>query len=334
MESKLPLKAPNSMIMGIGKAVPEKVLTNQDLEKMVDTSDEWIRARTGIERRHIVDDATKNSELSAQAAKIALKNAGIRAEDLDVILIATVTGDATFPSTACYVQELIGATNAAAMDVQAACTGFLYNLTLADALIAAGKAKHILVIGTELLSRIVDWTDRSTCVLFGDGSGAAVIGPADGSGRGIVDTYMKSDGRLTHLLCMVGGGTSIPLQKAIDERLTSLKMEGPEVFKAAVMAMGDAASRILEKNNLTNKDIDLLISHQANIRIINATARRVNMPDEKVFVNVNEFGNTSAASIPIAISEAEEQGRLKKGDMLMLVAFGGGFTWGSVLLRY
>ncbi|MFQ5629463.1 MAG: beta-ketoacyl-ACP synthase III [bacterium] len=328
------LKAPKAMIVGIGKAVPERVLTNHDLEKMVDTSDEWIRARTGIERRHIADENIKNSELSALAAKNALKDAGVHAEEIDVILLGTVTGDATFPSTACYVQELIGAANAAAMDVQAACTGFLYNLALADSLVASGKAKYVLVMGVELLSRIVDWSDRSTCVLFGDGAGAAIVGPADGSGRGIIDTYMKSDGRLTDLLCMIGGGTSVPLQKALDEGLTSIKMEGPEVFKAAVTAMGDAASRILEKNNLTNEDIDLLISHQANIRIINATAKRVNMPEEKVFVNVNEFGNTSAASIPIAISEAREQGRLKEDDMLMLVAFGGGFTWGSALIRF
>jgi len=322
------------MILGIGKAVPERVLTNHDLEEMVDTSDEWIRARTGIERRHIVDEHTRTSELSALAAKNALEDAGIQAEDIDVILLGTVTGDATFPSTACYLQEQIGAVNAAAMDVQAACAGFLYNLALADSLIAAGKAKYVLAIGVELLSRIVDWTDRSTCVLFGDGAGAAVIGPADGSGRGIIDTYMKSDGRLANLLCMIGGGTNVPLQKALDEGLNTLKMEGPEVFKAAVTAMGDAASRILEKNNLTNEEIDLLISHQANIRIIKATAKRVNMPDEKVFVNVNEFGNTSSASIPIAISEAREQGRLKEGDMLMLVAFGGGFTWGSALVKF
>lgn len=330
----MPPKVPNSMILGIGSAVPEKVLTNQDLEKIVDTSDEWIRTRTGIERRHIVDETTKNSELSAQAAKIALQNAGIQPEEIDVILVATVTGDATFPSTACYVQELIGAVNASAMDVQAACSGFLYNMTIADSLITAGKAKYILVIGTELLSRIVDWSDRSTCVLFGDGSGAAVLGPADDSGRGVIDTYMKSDGRLTHLLCMLGGGTSVPYQKAIDDGLNWIRMEGPEVFKAAVMAMGDAATKVLEKNNMTNEDIDLLISHQANIRIIKATAKRVNMPDEKVFVNVNEFGNTSAASIPIAISEAVDQGRLNKGDMLMLVAFGGGFTWGSALIKF
>lgn len=328
------LKAPKSMILGIGKAVPERILTNQDLEKIVDTSDEWIRTRTGIERRHIVDENTKNSELSAQAAKKALDDAGVQPEDIDIILLGTVTGDATFPATSCYVQEQIGADNAAAMDLQAACTGFLYNVALADSLITAGKAKYVLAIGCELLSRIVDWKDRSTCVLFGDGAGAAVIGPADGSGRGIIDTYMKSDGRLTDLLCMVGGGTSIPLKTALEEKLTYIKMEGPEVFKAAVMAMGDAASRILEKNEMTNEDVDLFISHQANIRIINATAKRVNMPEEKVFVNVHEFGNTSAASIPIAISEAREQGRLKKGDMLMLVAFGGGFTWGSALVRF
>lgn len=325
---------PEAMLLGVGKAVPEKVLTNADLEKMVDTSDEWIRTRTGIERRHIADENLRTSELCALAARNALHDAGISPEQIDVILIGTVTGDANFPSTACYVQEKIGAENAAAMDVQAACSGFLYTLSLADSLITAGKAKYVLAIGGELLSRIVDWTDRSTCVLFGDGAGAAVVGPADGSGRGIIDTFMKTDGRLTHLLCRIGGGTSIPLAEAVKNGDIYLRMEGPEVFKAAVTAMGDAASLILERNGLSNDDVDLFISHQANIRIIKATAKRVNLPDDKVFVNVHEFGNTSAASIPIAITEAREQGRLKPGDLLMLVAFGSGFAWGSALIRY
>ena len=321
------------MILGTGRAVPTRVLTNHDLEKMVDTSDEWIRTRTGIERRHIADDRLRNSDLASEAARKALEHAGLSPEDLDVILVGTVTGDATFPATACYVQEKIGAVNAAAMDLQAACSGFLYATAVADGLIASGQAKHVLVIGSEILSRITDWTDRSTCVLFGDGAGAAVFGPATDS-RGVIDTFMRSDGRLTHLLCMLGGGTSIPMEVAIQEKLHYLKMEGPEVFKAAVTAMGDAATLILERNGLTGEDVDLLIPHQANIRIIKATAKRLGMPDEKVYINVQEFGNTSAASIPIALSEAEEKGLVKEGSLILMVAFGGGFTWGSALIRF
>ena len=326
-------KKPKSMILGTGRAVPTRVLTNHDLEKMVDTSDEWIRTRTGIERRHIADDRLRNSDLASEAARKALEHAGLSPEDLDVILVGTVTGDATFPATACYVQEKIGAVNAAAMDLQAACSGFLYATAVADGLIASGQARHVLVIGSEILSRITDWTDRSTCVLFGDGAGAAVFGPATDS-RGVIDTFMRSDGRLTHLLCMLGGGTSIPMEVAIQEKLHYLKMEGPEVFKAAVTAMGDAATLILERNGLTGEDVDLLIPHQANIRIIKATAKRLGMPDEKVYINVQEFGNTSAASIPIALSEAEEKGLVKEGSLILMVAFGGGFTWGSALIRF
>lgn len=327
-------KKPKSTILGIGMAVPQRVLTNFDLEKMVDTSDEWIRTRTGIERRHIADPTLRTSDLCADAARKAIADAGLEPEDIDMILLATVTGDATFPATACYVQEKIGAFNASAMDVQAACTGFLYTVSLADAMIASGRAKHVLVIGGELLSRIVDWTDRSTCVLFGDGAGAAIIGPPADAARGIIDTYMKSDGRLTELLCMLGGGTTLPLKRAVEEGRIFLTMEGPEVFKAAVTAMGDAAALILERNSLTGEELDLVIPHQANIRIIRATGKRLKVPEEKVFINVNEYGNTSAASIPIALCQARAEGRLKAGDLILLVAFGGGFTWGSALIRF
>ncbi|MDZ7343916.1 MAG: ketoacyl-ACP synthase III, partial [candidate division KSB1 bacterium] len=316
------------MILGTGQAVPERVLTNFDLEKMVDTTDEWIRERTGIQRRYIASEKDQNSEFCAAAGRAALQAAGLSADQLDTIIVATVTGDVTFPATACYVQQMLGAENAAAFDLAAACTGFLYGLSLGDGLIASGKAKHVLVIGCEILSRIVDWTDRATCVLFGDGAGAAVLGPSDGH-RGIVDTFMKSDGRLTHLLCMPGGGTKVPPDVALAERMMFLRMEGREVFKHAVTAMGDAAEHILARNHLTGHDIDLLIPHQANIRIINATAKRVGMPREKVYVNVQNYGNTSAASIPIALNEALGNGRLKSGDRCLMVAFGGGFTWGS-----
>jgi len=324
----------HSMIRGIGAAVPDKILTNQDLERMVDTSDEWITARTGIQRRHIVSDNVLNSDLSAQAARQALSDAGMSAEEIDVIVLATVTGDMTFPSTACFVQEKIGAVNAAAMDISAACTGFIYGLTLVDGMIAAGHCRNALVIGCEVLSRIVDWSDRSTCVLFGDAAGAAVVTPADGrDGRGILGTYIKSDGRLTHLLNMPGGGTKVPPRVALEEDLFYLRMEGREVFKAAVNAMGEASQRVLEKTGLGSDQIDLFIPHQANIRIIRATAKKLNLPDGKVYVNVHEYGNTSAASVPLALTEARQKGLVKAGDTVLMVAFGGGLTWGSAVVR-
>jgi len=323
----------HSMLLGTGVSIPEKTLTNADLEKMVDTTDQWITERTGIKVRHIIDDKTQNSDLSADAARKALKAANMKPEDLDAIIIATVTGDVTFPSSACYVQEKIGAVNAAAFDIQAACSGFLFGLSIGDSFIATGRSKHVLVIGTEVLTRIVDWNDRSTCVLFGDASGAAVLGPANDDGRGILGTYTKTDGRLTHLLWMPGGGTRYPAEVALQENMNNIKMQGQEVFKSAVTAMGDAATHILEQTGLTPDDIDLLIPHQANIRIINATARRLKLPEEKVYINVQEYGNTSAASIPVALNESIEKGLLKPGDLCVMVAFGGGFTWGAAAVR-
>lgn len=321
------------MILGTGHAVPERILTNFDLEKMVDTSDEWIRVRTGIERRHIAAPEDTTSSLSTKAAAAALHRAGITAEQIDVIILATVTGDVRFPATACYVQNNLGAINAAAFDISAACSGFIYGLSMADNMIALGKAKHVLVIGCEILSRIVDWEDRATCVLFGDGAGAVVLGPSDGE-RGVIDHYLKSDGRLTSLLCMQGGGTKYPLEVQIAEKLNSLYMEGREVFKHAVTCMGEAATLILERNGFTGEDIDVLIPHQANLRIVNATAKRLNIPDEKVFVNLQNYGNTSAASIPIAINEALGKKILQRGKRCVIVAFGGGFTWGSAIIQF
>jgi 3-oxoacyl-[acyl-carrier-protein] synthase-3 len=323
----------HSMIAGTGVAIPEKTLTNHDLEKIVETSDQWIRERTGIEVRRIVDEKTNNSDLSALAAKNALQDANMSAEEVDTIVMATVTGDVKFPSTACYVQEKIGAVNAAGFDIQAACSGFIFGLQMADALIAAGKSKNVIVIGCEILTRIVDWKDRSTCVLFGDAAGAAVLRPANGDGRGILGTFTKTDGRLAHLLWMPGGGTRFPSEVAIAENLNNIKMEGPEVFKAAVTAMGDAAEHILEETGLTPDDITLLIPHQANTRIINATAKRMKLPQEKVYINIQNYGNTSAASIPVAMHEARQKGLLKTGDVCVMVAFGGGFTWGSAAVR-
>lgn len=326
-------KTPKAMILGTGRATPERVLSNADLEKIVDTTDEWIRERTGIERRFIAADHETNSQFASRAAQQALAAANITADQIDVIIQGTVTGDAGFPANACYVQDAIGATNAAAFDISAACSGFIYGLTLADSFIASGKARYVLVIGCELLSRITDWNDRATCVLFGDGAGAFVIGPSDGQ-RGILDTFIKSDGRLTELLCMSGKGTKMPLDVALAERKVFIAMQGREVFKYAVTAMGDASSHILERNGMSSNDVDLFIPHQANLRIITATAKRLNVSMDKVYVNVQDYGNTSAASIPIAINEALEKRRLQNGQRCLMVAFGGGFTWGSALVQF
>lgn len=323
----------SSMLLGTGVAVPDKTLTNADLEKIVDTSDQWIRERTGIQTRHKADDKVQNSDLAAEAAKKALASAGITAKELDAIVVATVTGDVGFPSTACYVQSKIGATNAAAFDIQAACSGFIFGLSIASAFIQAGQHKYVLAIGSELLTRITDWQDRSTCVLFGDAAGAAVVGPSNGDGRGILSTFIKTDGRLADLLWMPGRGTRYPADMAVKENMNYIKMQGPEVFKAAVTAMGDAAAHIMEKANLSADDIKLLIPHQANKRIIDATARRMKLPPEKVYINLQEYGNTSAASIPVALDEAQKKGLLKEGDVCVMVAFGGGFTWGSAAIR-
>jgi len=322
-----------SVILGTGAGIPPKTLTNSDLTKIVDTTDEWIQERTGMQVRHIIDEKFQNSDLASEAARRALQASGTTAEELDTIVVATVTGDTTFPSTACYVQEKIGAVNAAAFDIQAACSGFIFGLGIADGLIGTEQSRKVLVIGSEVLTRIVDWEDRATCVLFGDAAGAAVVGPSNGDGSGILGTFMKTDGRMAHLLCMPGGGTKYPAQVAVDENLNNIKMQGPEVFKAAVTAMGDAATHILEKTGLTADDVSLLIPHQANKRIIDATARRMKLPAEKVYVNLQNYGNTSSASIPVALTEAKEKGLLKKGDVCVIVAFGGGLTWGSAAIR-
>ncbi len=324
----------SSMITGVGYSVPEKILTNFDLEKIVDTSDEWIRTRSGIEERHVADEHTATSDLSTEAAKQALNDAGLKAKDLDLIIVATVTPDTFFPSTGCYVQKNIGATNAAAFDVSAACSGFLYGLTLADAFIANGTHKNVLVIGAEMLTKVTDWEDRTTCVLFGDGAGAAVLQPSDGT-KGIIKTMIKSDGRLANLLIMPGGGSRIPASHdSIDKRLHYIKMEGQEVFKHAVKAMGDAAIETLKAAEMSSKELQWLIPHQANIRIIQATAKRIKLPMEKVYINVHKYGNTSAASIPLGLAEAKQKSLIKHGDNILLVSFGGGFTMAAVLLKF
>jgi 3-oxoacyl-[acyl-carrier-protein] synthase-3 len=321
-------------IIGIGAHVPEGTLTNLDLEQMVDTSDEWILERTGIRKRHKADSKTATSDLAVRAALRALEDAGMVAADIDVIILGTATPDMFFPSTACLVQKEIGARNAAAFDVSAACSGFLYGLSIAEDFVKAEKYKRVLVIGAETLTKIVDWTDRSTCVLFGDGAGAAVVGRI-GEGRGIISSLLASDGTMGELLKLPAGGSRMPpTAETIKAGLHYVKMEGNKLFKAAVKAMASAATEVLEDAGYTGDDLDLLVTHQANMRIIDATARRIDVPKEKVFSNVDMYGNTSAASIPIALTEARDKGILKEGMLVELVSFGGGLTWASVLLRW
>lgn len=322
-------------ITGTGSAVPEHVLTNFDLEKLVDTNDEWITTRTGIKERRIAAAGEYTSTFATLAARRALDMAGISPEELDLIILGTVTPDFPFPATACIVQKELGAKNAAAFDLSAACSGFIYGLHLAEAQIKSGMAQKVLVLGAEVLSRVVDFSDRNTCILFGDGSGAAVL-EADSDEQGILSTHIFTNGAHWDLLYQPGVGSRHPATDAatFDEKLYYLRMEGNEVFKHAVRAMGDAAAAALEANHLTADHLALLIPHQANRRIIEATGKRIGLPAEKVFVNLHKYGNTSSASIPIALDEANREGRLKGGDLVLLNAFGGGFTYGSALIRW
>ena len=322
-------------ITGTGSALPGRILTNADLEQMVDTCDEWITTRTGIRERRIVADHEYTSTLATAAARQALQLAGISPETLDLIILATVTPDFPFPATACIVQRELGAINAAAFDISAACSGFIYGLSLARSQILSGVAAKVLVIGAEVLSRIVDWSDRNTCILFGDGAGAAVVEACDGN-RGIVSTHLFTNGAHWETLYQPGCGSRNPAsrQRTIDERLFFIHMDGNEVFKHAVRAMGEAAGAALEANNLTPADVSLFIPHQANRRIIDATVKRLGLGDEKVFLNLERYGNTSSASIPITLDEANRSGRISPGDVVLLDAFGGGFTYGSALIRW
>ncbi len=325
----------HATITGTGSYLPEQVLTNVDLEKMVNTSDEWIRQRTGISERRIAEDGVATSDLCIHAARWAIKNAHIDPLDIDMILVATVTPDRFFPSTACYVQKGIGAKNAAAMDLSAACAGFLYGLDMADTMIRSGRYDTVLVIGGEIFNKIVDWEDRSTCVLFGDGAGAAVVQATDET-KGILASHIGSDGDYADidLLGIPAGGSRLPItQTVIDQKLDKLQMNGREVFKLGVRLMPEAAQRVLRQANLTVDDVDLLIPHQANLRIIEAVGDRLGISREKVYVNVDKYGNTSAATVIIALDEALREGRAKPGDLLLFVTFGAGLTWGSTLLQ-
>ena len=322
-------------IVGIGSAVPKKLLTNADLEKIVDTSDEWIRTRTGIRERHIVSDGEKFSDLCTKAAEIALKRAHVKPEELDMILVGTISSDMIFPATSCLVQRNLGATRAAASDLSAACVGFLYGLHMADGLIQSQKAENVLVVGGEILSRYVDWTDRATCVLFGDGAGAAVLRATKGD-HGILGSIMKSDGHYSDFICMPGGGSNRPANdpKSIEEKLPYIKMKGNETFKVAVKAMADVTSALLAEQGFSKDEIALFIPHQANERIIDAVGERLKFPSGRVYKNVERFGNTSAASIPIALDECLQANRIRAGDLVLLTAFGAGLVWGSVLVRW
>lgn len=316
-------------ILGLGMSVPDKVLTNADLEKMVETSDEWITTRTGIKERRIAPEGMTTSELAAQAGAKALQHAGVDPEAVDLVIVATVTPEMLFPSTACLVQDKLGCTNAGAFDLSAGCSGFVYGLDIATQMIASGNYRYVLVIGVDLLSRVTDFTDRSTCVLFGDGAGAVLMGPV--SGKGVMATYLGADGSGGDKLRIAGSG---PGGVYRPDGPVCIQMAGNDVFKFAVRIMGEAAEHVVEKAGLEPNDIDLFVPHQANIRIIDAAARRLDLPPERVFVNVEKYGNTSAASIPLALVEAFEQGRIAAGDRLVLVGFGAGLTWAAAVLEW
>lgn len=322
-------------IIGTGSFVPKKVLTNADLEKMVETSDQWITERTGIKERRIVVEGEKFSDLCTKAAEGALKRAHLKAEDLDMILVGTISGDMVFPATACLVQKNLGAAKAGASDVGAACVGFLYGLHLADGLIQSNKAENVLVIGGEILSRYVDWTDRSTCILFGDGAGAVVLQATKGD-HGILGTRMKSDGNYADFISMPGGGSNFPANdpRCRDQKLAYIRMKGNETFKVAVKAMATITADLLKEQGFRNEDVKVFIPHQANERIIDAVGSRLKFPPERVYKNVDRYGNTSAASIPIALDELVAADRLHTGDLVLMTAFGAGLVWGSALVRW
>jgi len=324
-----------TVIAGTGSYLPKKILTNSDLEKMVDTTDEWIVSRTGIRERHIAAPEEATSDLATAAARAALEMAGVDPADLDLIIVATLTPDHHFPSTAGFVQRNLGAAKAAAFDIEAACTGFIYALTVGDLFIRSGTYQKVLVIGAEVLSKFLDWEDRDTCILFGDGAGAAVLVPGDHPDRGIISTHLHSDGTMAELLYAPAGVSRMPITKeAIDQKLNTVKMQGNEVFKMAVTRLSEVVDEVMEANGLTEKDIDFLVPHQANFRIIKATARKLKLPMEKVVVTVDKHGNTSAASVPLALDVAVRGGMISEGDLVLLEAFGGGFTWGAALVRW
>lgn len=323
-----------SRIIGTGASVPAKVMTNREFETLVDTTDEWIITRTGIKERHIAQDGDCSSTFAYRAALNALEMAGTSPAELDLIIVGTISPDMPMPSVACFVQSKLKATRAAAFDISAGYTGFLYSLTTADSFIRSGMYKKVLVIGAETLSKFTDYQDRTTCVLFGDGAGAVVLSAEQGD-RGILSAHLYADGNYADLLLIPGGGSAMPASaESIGDRQHYIKMDGNKVFKVAVKSLEEAALKALEQNGFTGKDISLLVSHQANFRIIDAIAKRLNLPPEKVFLNIERYGNTSSASIPIALDEANRQHRIRKNDLVLLDAFGAGLTWGAALIRW
>ncbi len=333
-KSRLQKPSRSVSIIGTGSYVPEKVLTNADLEKLVDTTDEWIVTRTGIRERRIAAEGEHTSDLASKAALKAIEQAGIVPDEIDLIVVATATPDTFFPSTACWVQRKIGASNAACFDVSAACSGFVFALEVAQQFITSHTYNTVLVIGADKLTSIVDWTDRNTCVLFGDGAGAAILRNRAGS-HGVVSTYMGSDGAFTDILQMPGGGSKIPVTKEnFDQRLNTIKMSGKEVYKQAVNAMFKASETALQQSNLKIDDLACIIPHQANMRIIEAIATRMNLPLDRFLVNLDRYGNTSAAAVAIALDEANRTGRMQIGDYVLLIVFGGGLTWASSVIQW
>ncbi|MBN1969000.1 MAG: ketoacyl-ACP synthase III [Candidatus Delongbacteria bacterium] len=330
-------KKTNCYIAGTGHYLPETKLTNADLEKMMETTDEWITQMVGIKERHIVGKSGEvTSDLAAKAGLRAIEDAGLTPEDIQLIIVGTVTHDMMFPSTAIFVQNKIGAKNAAAFDISAACTGFIYGLTMANGMIASSGYDNILVIGVEYLTSLINWEDRGTAVLFGDGAGAVVLKKSneENNHRGLLGSYIKSDGSLAELLWSVGGGTYVTSDKCTEEdKRAIIRMQGNKVYKYAVRAMIESAEEAMKNAGVTEKDIDILIPHQANMRIIDAIAKRVNLPEEKVLKNLPYTGNTSAASIPIVLDQAIKRGEIKKGDNVLIAAFGAGFTWGGAVIK-
>ncbi len=327
----MPLK---SRITGTGSSVPERVLDNFDLEKKVDTSDEWIIERTGIRERRIARKDETTSDLSFEASKNALQAAGIKPKEIDLIIVATMTGDMPMPSTAAFLQKKLGAKNAGAFDINAACSGFLYALSVADNFIKAGTYRKVLLVGAEVMSKFLDWEDRTTCVLFGDGAGAVILEPTSGK-RGILSTHLYTDGNLWDFICLPGGGSKHPPSaKTLKDKMHFVKMKGNETFKVAVRTLEKLAINTLKEHNVKPSDLAMLIPHQANLRIISATAKRLKLPMSKVAVNLDRYGNTSSASIPIALDEVVREGRIRQGDYVLLEAFGSGLTWASALIKW
>lgn len=323
-----------AQIIGTGSCAPEKILTNHDLEKTIDTSDEWIAGRTGIRARRIAGKDEATSDLAVKAAQNALQQAGMTPSEVDLIIVATSMPDMFFPSTACIVQHKLGASQAAAFDLSAACSGFVYALSVGEQYVRSGAYRRVLVIGAEVMSRLTNWEDRRTCVLFGDGAGAVLLAPSE-SDRGVRSVHLHTDGALWDLICVPGGASAIPpSEKVLIEHLNTIKMKGSETFKIAVRNLEQVALEALRANGMTVSDVSWCVPHQANIRILKAVGQRLGLPQDRMIVNIDRYGNTSAASIPLALDEGVRDGRIKDGDMLLFLAFGGGLTWGAAMVQY